>query len=60
MERTLKPRKLDDHLIDSRPNEEDVNYYKWLEDEILITWILDSMKPKVCDIFIDYTSFKEI
>ena len=61
MERTLKPRKLDGHLINSRPSEDDARYYKWLEEEeILITWILDSMKPEVCDIFIDYASIKEI
>ena len=61
MKRTLKPRKLDGHLIDSRPNEEDAHYYKWLEEEeILITWILDSMKLEVCDRFIDYASVKEI
>ena len=44
--RMLKPTKLDNHLTDSRPNEEDAHYYKWLEEEeILITWILDSVKP---------------
>ena len=61
MERTLKPRKLDGHLINSRPNEDDAQYYKWLEEEeILIAWMLDSMKPEVCDRFIDYASIKEI
>ena len=51
-------RKLDGHLTDSRPNKEDAHYYKWLEEEeeILITWILDSMKPEVSDKFIDYAS----
>ena len=61
MERTLKPRKLNGHLINFRPNGDDAQYYKWLEEEeILITWMLDSMKPSVCEKFIDYTSVKEI
>ena len=61
MERTLKPRKLEGHLTNLRPNEDDAQYCKWLEEEeILITWILDSMKPKICDRFIDYVSVKEI
>ena len=61
MVRMLKPRKLDSHLTDSRPNEEDAHYYKWLEEEeILISWILDSMKPEVSDRFIDYASVKDI
>ena len=61
VERTLKPRKLDGHLTNSRPNEEDAHYYKWLEEEeILITWLLDSMKPEVSVRFIDYESIKEI
>ena len=61
MERTLKPRKLEGHLINSSPNEDAAQYFKWLEEEeILITWIIDSMKPEVCDRFIDYASVKEI
>ena len=61
VERTLKPRKLEGHLTNSRPNEDDAQYYKWLEEEeILITWILDSMKPEICDRFIDYVFVKEI
>ena len=60
MERTLKPRKLEGHLINLRPKEDDAQYYKWLEEEVLITWMLDSMKPEVCDRFIDYVSIKEI
>ena len=61
MEKTLKPRKLEGHLTNPRPNEDDAQYYKWLEEEeILITWILDSMKPEICDRFIDYISVKEI
>ena len=61
VERTLKPRKLEGHLINLRPNEDDAQYYKWLEEEeVLITWMIDSMKPEVCDRFIDYVSVKEI
>ena len=61
MERTLKLRKLDGHLINSRPNEDGTQYYKWLEEEeILITWMLDSMKPEVCDRFIDYAPVKDM
>ena len=61
VERTLKPRKLEGHLITSRPNEDDAQYYNWLEEEeILITWMLDSMKPEVCNRFIEYVSVKEI
>ena len=61
VERTLKPRKLEGHLTNFRPHEDDAQYYKWLEEEeILITWILDSMKPEICDRFIDYAFVKEI
>ena len=57
----LKPIKLEDHLTNLRPNEDDAQYYKWLEEEeIPITWILDSMKPKICDRFSDYVFVKEI
>ena len=61
MERTLKPRKLDGHLTNSKLNEEDAHSYKWLEEEeFLITLIVDSMKPEVSDRFIDYASVKQI
>ena len=49
-ERMLRPRNLDDHLIKTRPNEEDNNYFKWVDEEdILITWLLDSMKLELSD-----------
>ena len=61
VERMLRPRKLDDHLVKTIPNEGDTNYFKWVDEEdILITWLLDSMKPELNDRFIDYESVKEI
>ena len=61
VERTPRPCKLDDHLVTTRPNEEDANYFKWVDEEdILITWLLDSMKPELSDRFIDYESVKDI
>ena len=57
----LRPHKLDDHLVKTRPNEGDTNYFKWVDEEdIFITWLLDSMKPELSDRFIDYKSVKEI
>ena len=61
VERMLQPCKLDDHLVKTRPIEEDTNYFKWVDEEdILITLLLDSMKPELSDRFIDYESVKEI
>ena len=61
VERTLRPRKLDGHLVNSRPKEEDAHYFKWLDEEdILLTWLLNSMKPELSDWFIDYDSDNDI
>ena len=61
VERMLRSHKLDDHLVKTGPTAEDTNYFKWVvEEDILITWLLDSMKPELIDRFIDYESVKEI
>ena len=61
VERMLRPCKLDDHLVKSRPKEEDANYFTWVDEEdILIILLLDSMKPELSDRFIDYKSVKDL
>ena len=60
-ERTLRPTRLDSHLVNSKLEEEDGHYFKWLDEEdILLTWLLDFMKPEVGDQIIDYDSVKDM
>ena len=60
IERTLRPQKLEGHLTNPRPNEDDAHYFKWINEEhVLFTWLLDSMKPDINDQFIDHESVKD-
>ena len=61
VDRTLRPTKLDSHLVNSKLEEEDAHYFKWPDEEdILLTWLLDFMKPEVGDQIIDYDSVKDM
>ena len=61
VERVLRPRKLDGHLINPRPNDTDTHYLRWLDEEdVIFTWLLDSMKPEVSERFIDLDSVKDV
>ena len=61
VERVLPPRKLDGHLINSRPKDTDAHYLRWLDEEdVIFTWMLDSMKPEVSERFIDLDSIKDV
>ena len=61
VERVLRPRKLDGHLINSRPKDTDAHYLRWLDEEdVIFTWLLDSMKPEVSERFIDLDSVKDV
>ena len=36
-------------------------YFKWIDEEdVLFTWLLDSMKPEISDLFIDHEFVKDI
>ena len=61
IERTLRPYKLEGHLTNPQPNEDDAHYFKWInEEDVLFTWLLDSMKPEISNQCIDHESIKDI
>ena len=61
VERVLRPRKLDGHLTNPRPKDTDTHYLRWLDEEdVIFTWLLDSMKPEVSERFIDLDSVKNV
>ena len=57
----LKPRNLEDHLTTRALPEENPQYKRWIvEEEILYTWILDSLATELANYFIEYSSVKGI
>ena len=50
-----------DHLTDIAPPKTDPHYKRWtVEEEVLYTWILDSMSTEMANRFIEYATVKEI
>ena len=61
VKRSLRPRKLDNHLTEVCLKLEEPNYSKWVnEDNILYTWLLDSMKQELTDQFMYDNPVKDI
>ena len=57
----LTPRKLLDHLPNQAPPDIDPQYKRWtVEEEVLYTWLLDSMTTEAANHFIEYKTVKEI
>ena len=57
----LRPQNLLDHLTGTAPVETDPHYKKWIvEEEVLYTWILDSMTAELVNRFIEYETVKAI
>ena len=57
----LRQRELVDPLKDIAPPKTDPHYKRWsVEEEVLYTWIMDSMSTKMANRFIEYATIKEI